>query len=831
MKQPWTETKENLFTTYQTDAHGLSGGEAQKRLAQYGENKLIEGKQKSVLRVFAEQFADLLVVILLIAAIISALTGGWEGTIVIIAVLILNAILGTVQHFKAQKSLESLKAMSAPHARVLRDGEKLEISALSLVPGDILLLEAGDIAAADGRILENYSLQVNESALTGESENINKTDRPLDAEDLPLGDRLNMVYSGSPVAYGRAVVLVTATGMDTEMGKIAHLMASAQEKETPLQKSLDDFSKKLSILILIICAIVFALGVWRQMGLGQALMFAVALAVAAIPEALSSIVTIGLAIGTQKMAKQNAIIKKLRAVEALGSVSVICSDKTGTLTQNKMTVQKAFTLGRVWDAEEQPQSPLKELIGESVLCNDGAIHEEAQIGDPTETALLAFCRKAGGDENEIRQGFPRLQELPFDSDRKLMSTLHEIAGKTTLLTKGAPDVLLGRCSSAKAETGVVPMEDALAKEIHAQIAAFSAEGLRVLAFAEKTLPENRPLTLEDENDLTFVGLIAMMDPPREESAAAVADCRRAGIRPVMITGDHKVTASAIAKKIGILQEGDLAVEGAELERMTDEELKKKVRQISVYARVSPEHKIRIVRAWQENGCITAMTGDGVNDAPALKQADIGIAMGITGTEVSKDIGFLLSGNLAGILVVMFTSLMGLPLPFTAVQLLFINLLTDSLPALAVNMEQPTGDLLNQAPRKANEGILTGAFLKRLSLQGVLIAIVTMLAFYNGLAVSGAMACTMAFATLCLARLFHGFNCRGTRSIFRLPMNPFCFGAFAIGALLLFAVLCIPALHGLFDISNALTGSDILKIVGFAFLPTLLIQLFRVVRGK
>ena len=416
MKQPWTETKENLFTSYQTDAHGLSGGEAQKRLAQYGENKLIEGKQKSVLRVFAEQFADLLVVILLIAAIISALTGGWEGTIVIIAVLILNAILGTVQHFKAQKSLESLKAMSAPHARVLRDGEKLEISALSLVPGDILLLEAGDIAAADGRILENYSLQVNESALTGESENINKTDRPLDAEELPLGDRLNMVYSGSPVAYGRAVVLVTATGMDTEMGKIAHLMASAQEKETPLQKSLDDFSKKLSILILIICAIVFALGVWRQMGLGQALMFAVALAVAAIPEALSSIVTIGLAIGTQKMAKQNAIIKKLRAVEALGSVSVICSDKTGTLTQNKMTVQKAFTLGRVWDAEEQPQSPLKELIGESVLCNDGAIHEDAQIGDPTETALLAFCRKAGGDENEMRQGFPRLQELPFDSD-------------------------------------------------------------------------------------------------------------------------------------------------------------------------------------------------------------------------------------------------------------------------------------------------------------------------------------------------------------------------------------------------------------------------------
>lgn len=863
MKQPWTETKENLFTTYQTDAHGLSGGEAQKRLAQYGENKLIEGKQKSVLRVFAEQFADLLVVILLIAAIISALTGGWEGTIVIIAVLILNAILGTVQHFKAQKSLESLKAMSAPHARVLRDGEKLEISALSLVPGDILLLEAGDIAAADGRILENYSLQVNESALTGESENINKTDRPLDAEEPALGRppeyglqrfpcclrACGGACNGNRHGYGNGENRAS-DGIRAGEGN-----APAEKSGRFFQKAFDSDSDYLRDCV---CA-------WRMAADGAWAGFDVCGCtgqLAAIPEALSSIVTIGLAIGTQKMAKQNAIIKKLRAVEALGSVSVICSDKTGTLTQNKMTVQKAFTLGRVWDAEEQPQSPLKELIGESVLCNDGAIHEEAQIGDPTETALLAFCRKAGGDENEMRQSFPRLQELPFDSDRKLMSTLHEIAGKTTLLTKGAPDVLLGRCSSAKAETGVVPMEDALVKQIHAQIAAFSAEGLRVLAFAEKTLPENRPLTLEDENDLTFIGLIAMMDPPREESAAAVADCRRAGIRPVMITGDHKVTASAIAKKIGILQEGDLAVEGAELERMTDEELKEKVRQISVYARVSPEHKIRIVRAWQENGCITAMTGDGVNDAPALKQADIGIAMGITGTEVSKDaaamiltddnfativkavangrnvytniknsIGFLLSGNLAGILVVMFTSLMGLPLPFTAVQLLFINLLTDSLPALAVNMEQPTGDLLNQAPRKANEGILTGAFLKRLSLQGVLIAIVTMLAFYNGLAVSGAMACTMAFATLCLARLFHGFNCRGTRSVFRLPMNPFCFGAFAIGALLLFAVLCIPALHGLFDISNALTGNDILKIAGFAFLPTLLIQLFRVVRGK
>lgn len=864
MSKLWMKQNEELYCLLESDPRGLTAGEAKTRLEKYGENKLKEGKQKGVLQVFAEQFADLLVVILIIAAIISALTGGMEGTIVIIVVLIMNAILGTVQHFKAQKSLDSLKAMSAPNARVIRDGEKQEIAASLLVPGDILLLEAGDVAAADGRILENYSLQVNESALTGESENVNKIDEPIEKDELPLGDRLNMVYSGSLVSYGRAVVLVTGTGMDTEMGKIAHLMESAQEKATPLQRSLDDFSKKLSIIILVICAIVFGLGMWRGMGLGDALMFAVALAVAAIPEALSSIVTIGLAIGTQKMARENAIIKKLRAVESLGSVSVICSDKTGTLTQNRMTVQKAFTIGKIWDAEgaDAKISPLKELVEHSVLCNDGAINGETQVGDPTETALLAFIRKAGGNEGEVRSTYPRLKEIPFDSDRKLMSTLHHINGAYTLMTKGAPDVLLARCVSVKTENGVVPMNDDFRHEIQAQNGAFSSQGLRVLAFAEKAIGEDRALSLEDENALTFVGLIAMMDPPREESAPAVADCRRAGIRPVMITGDHKVTASAIAKQIGILQEGDRAIEGAELEHMTDEQLKEEVKSISVYARVSPEHKIRIVRAWQENGCIAAMTGDGVNDAPALKQADIGIAMGITGTEVSKDaaamiltddnfativkavgngrnvynniknsIQFLLSGNLAGILVVVFTSLMGLPLPFTAVQLLFINLLTDSLPALAVNMEQPTGDLLNMKPRDPKEGILTKEFLKNLAVQGGFIAIVTMLGFYEGLKVSDAMACTMAFATLCLARLFHGFNCRGTRSIFRLSSNKYSWGAFAVGVLFLLAVLCITGLHGLFDISDALTTMHILKIAGLAFIPTLLIQLSRVVRGR
>lgn len=864
MDKRWKLSQEELLQEMNSSMNGLTAEEAKKRLEQYGYNKLQEGKRKGVLQVFAEQFADLLVVILIIAAIISALTGGVEGTIVILAVLILNAILGTVQHFKAQKSLDSLKAMAAPNARVIRDGQKMEVPAAELVPGDILLLEAGDVTAADGRVLQNFSLQVSESALTGESENVNKIDTPIDQDELPLGDRFNMVYSSSLVSYGRAVVLVTGTGMQTEIGKIADLMESAQEKATPLQRSLDDFSKKLSIIIMVICAIVFGLGVWRNMGLAESLMFAVALAVAAIPEALSSIVTIGLAIGTQKMAKENAIIKNLRAVEGLGCVSVICSDKTGTLTQNRMTVKKAYANGKVWEPEEAKgnDKAMGGLVAESVLCNDGAINGETAVGDPTETALLSFCRTIGGDENKVREEFPRLQEIPFDSDRKLMSTLHFRNNRYEMLIKGAPDVLLARCTSVEQNGEVLPLTDEIRSAIVDQNRDFSSQGLRVLAFAKKVLSENRPLTLEDENDLIFTGLIAMMDPPRVESAPAVADCRRAGIRPVMITGDHKITASAIAREIGILQDGDRAVEGSELEKMTDEELRNEVEHISVYARVSPEHKIRIVRAWQDRGHVAAMTGDGVNDAPALKQADIGIAMGITGTEVSKDaasmiltddnfativkavangrnvytniknsIQFLLSGNLAGILVVMITSLFGLPLPFTAVQLLFINLLTDSLPALAVNMEKPTGDLLNQKPRSPKEGILTKDFLQTLGIQGALISVATMVAFYLGMQINNGMACTMAFATLCMARLFHGFNCRGSRSIFRLPSNPYSVGAFFVGTLLLMLVLFVPALHGLFDIDNALTLTNIGQIVGLAFAPTLLIQLSRIVRGK
>ena len=863
MQKIWLIEKEKLLEHYKSGEDGLTDEDVERRLKEYGENRLQEKKRKSIMRVFLEQFQDLLVWILLAAAAVSALTGGIEGSVVILLVLLLNAVLGTVQHTKAQNSLDSLKAMSAPTARVIRNGEKKDIPAAAVVPGDILLLEAGDVAAADGRILKNYSLQVNESALTGESENVDKADIVLHKADLPPGDRINMIYSGSLVAYGRAVVLVTATGTQTEIGNIAHLMETAQEQQTPLQRSLHRFSKNLSLAVILICVLVFGLSMWRGMVLTDALMFAVALAVAAIPEALGSIVTIGLAIGTQKMAKENAIIKELKSVESLGSVSVICSDKTGTLTQNQMTVQSLYVSEQTIDADSAVRDRnMQKLIEMSVLCNDAVYHGDKPLGDPTETALLDFCRKWGMSEAAIRSQYPRLEELPFDSERKMMSTLHKIGDTYRLLTKGAPDVLLSRCSYIYMASGMQQCTEEEKNAVKKQIAVFSAKGLRVLAFAEKDMPEQRQLHFEDEENLTFIGLIAMMDPPREETAKAVADCCRAGIRPVMITGDHKVTAAAIAEKIGILQKTDRVVDGAELEQMTDEQLQSDVSQISVYARVSPEHKIRIVKAWQKQGAITAMTGDGVNDAPALKQADIGIAMGITGTSVSKDaaamiltddnfativkavsngravyqnirhsIQFLLSGNLAGILVVLYTSILGLPLPFTAVQLLFINLVTDSLPALAINMEPPEDNLLNRKPRDPQEGILTGEFLKQLAAQGLLLAIVTLIGYYAGYIINDGLAGTMAFAVLCLARLFHGFNCRGENSLFRLPANWYSIAAFVLGGLLLLAVLLIPGLHEVFAVSAEFTSDKLFMVLLFAALPTVLIQLYRIIRMR
>ena len=870
MKQYYLQTKDEVLKEFKTSIDGLSTKQAEENLAKYGKNALVEGKKKTAFQVFLEQFKDLMVIILIIAAVISAFTGDLESTLVIIAVLILNAILGTVQHVKAEKSLESLKSLSSPSAKVLRNGEKIEIDSKDVVPGDIMLLEAGDMVTADGRILDNYSLQVNESSLTGESTNIDKADVDFDHE-IPLGDRLNMVYSSSLVTYGRANVLVTGTGMNTEIGKIASLMNEAKERRTPLQVSLDKFSSQLATAILIICAIVLGLQIWRGQPIMDALLFAVALAVAAIPEALSSIVTIVQAMGTQKMAKENAIIKNLAAVESLGSVSVICSDKTGTLTQNKMTVEDIYIGGEVLKPEQLDLGNQlhRYLLYDAVLNNDSSLKDGKSIGDPTESALLEMYRKVPGidlgnnqlglSESDLRGLLTRQQEVPFDSDRKLMSTKHLIHTVPTIFVKGAIDVLLDRCDNIRIGDEVRPLTDEDRKKILAQNEHFSENGLRVLTFAYKEKDED--LSPETEHGFTFIGLVSEMDPPREESVEAVARAKKAGIRTVMITGDHKVTAVAIAKKIGIFNDGDIAVTGLELDKMSDEELEQKIEKISVYARVSPENKIRIVNAWQKKDKIVSMTGDGVNDAPALKKADIGVAMGITGTEVSKDaasmiladdnfatiikavangrtvfeniknaIMYLLSGNLSAIITVLFASIGGFSVPFIAVQLLFINLVTDSLPALAIGMEPGAPDILDRKPRDPKVGILDKSLVTKVTLQGIIISVGVITAFMIGRQTSAAVACTMAFSTLTFARLLHGFNCRSQHSIFKIGFknNWYSLAAFAVGTLLLALILFVPGLHSLFAVTP-LTNTQLLWIIGLALMPTIIIQIVKVVQ--
>ena len=870
MKQYYLQTKDEVLKEFKTGSDGLSTKQAEENLAKYGKNALVEGKKKTAFQVFLEQFKDLMVIILIIAAVISAFTGDLESTLVIIAVLILNAILGTVQHVKAEKSLESLKSLSSPSAKVLRNGEKIEIDSKDVVPGDIMLLEAGDMVTADGRILDNYSLQVNESSLTGESTNIDKADVDFDHE-IPLGDRLNMVYSSSLVTYGRANVLVTGTGMNTEIGKIASLMNETKERRTPLQVSLDKFSSKLATAILIICAIVLGLQIWRGQPIMDALLFAVALAVAAIPEALSSIVTIVQAMGTQKMAKENAIIKNLAAVESLGSVSVICSDKTGTLTQNKMTVEDIYIGGEVLkpDQLDLGNQLHRYLLYDAVLNNDSSLKDGKSIGDPTESALLEMYRKVPGidlgnnqlglSESDLRGLLTRQQEVPFDSDRKLMSTKHLIHTVPTIFVKGAIDVLLDRCDNIRIGDEVRPMTDEDRKKILAQNEHFSENGLRVLTFAYKE--KDGDLSPETEYGFTFIGLVSEMDPPREESIEAVARAKKAGIRTVMITGDHKVTAVAIAKKIGIFSDGDIAVTGLELDKMSDEELEQKIEKIAVYARVSPENKIRIVNAWQKKDKIVSMTGDGVNDAPALKKADIGVAMGITGTEVSKDaasmiladdnfatiikavangrtvfeniknaIMYLLSGNLSAIITVLFASIGGFSVPFIAVQLLFINLVTDSLPALAIGVEPGAPDILDRKPRDPKVGILDKNLVTRVTLQGVIISVGVIAAFMIGRQTSTAVACTMAFSTLTFARLLHGFNCRSQHSIFKIGFknNWYSLAAFAVGTLLLALILFVPGLHSLFAVTP-LTNTQLLWIIGLAVMPTIIIQIVKVVQ--
>jgi len=834
----FTKSKKQLFDEFETVSTGLTNEEVEKRRKKYGENKFIEKEKDGLIKIFFNQFKDSLVIILLVAAIISFFSGNRESSFVIVLVLILNSILGAYQTIKAQKSLDSLKKMSSPKCKVIRDYEQLEVDSSELVPGDIVVIEAGDIVPADGRIIENFSLLVNENSLTGESNSIEKTDEVLTYEDLALGDQVNMVFSGSLVNYGRAKILITETGMSTQLGKIATLLDQTEENITPLQKSLDIFGKRLTLGIVVLCVFIFGIYVYH----GN---------------------TILDSLETEKLAKENAIVKELKSIEALGSISVICSDKTGTLTQNKMTVKKIFINGKL-DNEYSlniNKKIDKLLLDSFILCTDAT----DTIGDPTETALIHLTQKYDMSFRDERKDSKRISEIPFDSVRKLMTVLYEDKkGKYIVFTKGAFDSLITRFKYFIDENGNIQnINDEFIKKIEKVNNDLAEEGLRVLTFAYKYIDSEKELTTQDEDSYIFHALVGMIDPPREESKVAVQECIRGGIKPVMITGDHKITARTIAKNIGIFKDGDMAIEGVELEKMSDEELEKSVEKISVYARVSPEHKIRIVNAWQKLGKIVAMTGDGVNDAPALKKANIGIAMGITGTEVSKNaasmiladdnfstivkaiitgrnvyrniknaIGFLLSGNTAAILAVLYSSLANLPVIFSPVQLLFINLLTDSLPSIAVGVEPKNEDILDEKPRDPNEAILTKRFSSKLIIEGILIAVFIIIAFYIGLKDSALKGSTMAFATLCLARLFHGIDYRGQRNVFAIGFfkNKFSLIAFGLGFILLNLVLLMPSLYGVFGITK-IEPINFLQVFILSLIPTVLIQIYKTIKYR
>ncbi len=840
---------------------GLIDDDVKKRQQIYGYNVLEEGKRTSTWAVFMGQFKDLLVIILLVAAFVSFLLGEVGSTIVIMIVVILNAILGTVQHVKAEQSLDNLKALTSPIAKVMRNNQLVEISSEEIVVGDLLMLEAGDYINADGRLLESHNLHINESSLTGESIAVAKSTDPIRKNNVTIADKKNMVYSGSFVTNGRGIVMVTAIGMQTEIGKIANLLDTAKEKKTPLQISLDQFGEKLALGITLICLAIFTIDLIRGRALVESFMFAVSLAVAAIPEALSSIVTIVLAFGTQKMAKENAIIRKLYAVESLGSVSVICSDKTGTLTENKMVVQEVFVdqkkIPHDW---LNPTNPVeKELMVKALLCSDAVEREEKEIGDPTEIALVKLGKQYGLDELTVREQYPRLAEIPFDSARKLMSTVNQMDKQPIMITKGALDVLLPKVTRIKTTTGIFEMTAQHRQKIEAVNRDFSMNGLRVLAIAYKEVLPLQKVDTRAERDLIFVGLVAMMDPPRKESKEAVESCIKAGIKPVMITGDHKITATAIAQQIGILQNPAEAIEGHALEGLTDQELQEKIHDYSVYARVTPAQKIRIVKAWQDKGHVVAMTGDGVNDGPALKQADIGVAMGATGTEVAKDassmiltddnfstivkaiangrsiytniknaILFLLSGNAGAIFVVLYATVLGLPVPFAPVHLLFINLLTDSLPAIAIGLEPNNKKTMKDKPRNIHTPLLNKAFTTQVVLEGILIAISTIIAFQIGLSTGDTLtASTMAFTTLCLSRLVHGFNSRSKQSIFAIGVfsNKYTWLAFIIGVFSLHIVLFMPMLTTVFEVAP-LTTAQLGFIYSLSVLPFLVNQWYK-----
>ncbi len=801
----YDETKEKVLITLETDEKsGLSEEKAKAALDKYGPNQLTEKKPKSMLARFFDQFRDVMIIILLLAAAVSFIIAVVEKNpkeffepALILLIVILNAVMGVMQESKAEKALDALKNMSAPHARVVRDGEEKIIDAQNLVPGDIIHLEAGDFVPADARLLKSASLKSEESALTGESVPSEKDADAAIASDAPLADRSNMIFSGCSVTYGTGTAVVCTTGMNTEMGKIANLLEGEGDTQTPLQKKLATLGKYLGIMALFACAIIFVVGIMSGMGILEIFMTSVSLAVSAIPEGLPAIVTIVLSIGVQRMVKRNALIRRLPAVETLGSASVICSDKTGTLTQNRMTLVKAYTDGgELWDLESDAGEDVNKLLCYGTLCSNGSVAFDGDkvlhIGDPTETAIVLAAHKNGMPKEDINEKYPRLYEIPFDSDRKLMTTINKIDGKNIVIVKGAFDVLEARCISGDVANAKKITED------------MSKNALRVLALAYKEIdeiPEN-PTSDELENGLIFMGLMGMIDPPREEAKVAVATCKKAGIRPVMITGDHVVTASAIAKELGILNEGDKSITGTELDAMTEEELDLEVEKIAVYARVSPENKIRIVKAWQKKGRVVSMTGDGVNDAPALKAADIGCAMGITGTDVAKGaadmtltddnfativeavregrgiyanikkvVGFLLGTNIGEVITVFVAMLLWQKTPLLSMQLLWINLVTDSLPAIALGMENVEADVMEKPPRPKNEGIFAHGLGLRIVLQGFMFAILTLIGFFVGEKVTGETAGgqTMAFAVLALSQVVQSFNMRSHRSIFKIGL--------------------------------------------------------------
>lgn len=849
---------QEVLSEFDASRNGLTSFQVDDRQKQYGLNEMDQQEKESPLQIFLSQFKDLLVIVLIVAGFISMATGEIVSSIVIFIVITINAILGTVQTLKARKSLESLSKLSMPHVKVIRDGQLHQIVSNELTIGDLVYVEAGDVIEGDGRLIECANLQVNESALTGESLPQEKQLEVI-AGEVGIADQTNMVFSSGLVTNGTGKYIVTKIGMNTEIGKIATMLENAKERKTPLQLTLEDFSKKLTISICVICAIILAMNVIvAHEDIWDALLIAVALAVAAIPEALNSIVTIVLSISTQKMVKEHAIIKQLNAVESLGCVSVICSDKTGTLTQNKMKVMELFLNNEVIKPEmlDVKDHSHDVLLKSCLLCNNAVSNGSTQIGDPTEIALLDLFDRYGEKDADYHVEAIRIKELPFDSTRKMMS----INSENHLYTKGAVDVILDRCDQILIHDKKRPITEEDIKLIKEQNESFAKEGLRVLGFAYKTM-KPKELSLEDENDLTFVGMVAQMDPPRLESKDAVSRCKMAGIKPIMITGDHIITATSIAKEIGIFEDGDICLEGKELETMSDSALDEILPKVSVYARVAPEHKIRIVEAWQKRNEIVAMTGDGVNDAPALKQSDIGVAMGITGTEVSKDaasmiltddnfstivkavitgrnvyaniknsITYLLSGNFSAILAVVFTSLALLPTPFMAVHLLFINLITDSLPAIAIGMEKGKDDVLKQKPRKRDDSILNAKTMIKIGYEGLIIFSGVMVAYFIGLQTSDLMASTMAFSTLCLSRLLHGFSSRGNAPFWKLGKNESSIYAFLTGAVLLVLILFIPNMHGLFSI-GPITLTQFFIVVGLSLATFVIVQITKVIQYR